>query len=70
MFSQIKDTKHIKPDFHSNAWVIPQGWDFGALRVPKGSKSIFFEHGHMAYQIDGDDKQNRMQVKIFTLGSN
>ena len=23
---------------------------------------IFFKHGHMAYQIDGDDEQNRMQV--------
>ena len=22
----------------------------------------FFKHGHVAYQIDGDDKQNRMQV--------
>ena len=21
-----------------------------------------FKHGHVAYQIDGDDKQNRMQV--------
>ena len=25
-------------------------------------KIIFFKHGHVAYQIDGDDKQNRMQV--------
>ena len=25
---------------------------------------IFFKHGHVAYQIDGDDKQNRMQVKF------
>ena len=23
---------------------------------------IFFKHGHVTYQIDGDDKQNRMQV--------
>ena len=27
-----------------------------------GSKNIFFKHGHVAYQIDGDDKQNKMQV--------
>ena len=26
--------------------------------------SFFFKHGHVAYQIDGDDKQNRMQVKF------
>ena len=25
---------------------------------------ILFKHGHVAYQIDPDDKQNRMQVKI------
>ena len=31
--------------------------------------NFFFKHGHVAYQIDGDDKQNRMQV-TFILGSN
>ena len=30
----------------------------------QGVKNIFFKHGHVAYQIDGDDKQNRMQVKF------
>ena len=29
--------------------------------VPRGV-NFFFKHGHVAYQIDGDDKQNRMQV--------
>ena len=35
---------------------------------------FFFKHGHVVYQIDGDDKQNRMQVnfhprvKLVTLG--
>ena len=24
--------------------------------------SFFFKHGHVAYQIDGDNEQNRMQV--------
>ena len=28
----------------------------------QGVKIFFFKHGHVAYQIDGDDKQNRMQV--------
>ena len=28
------------------------------------NKFIFFKHGHVAYQIDGDDEQNRMQVKF------
>ena len=55
VFSQMKDTKHSRRDFHSVAWVMPQGWDFGGLGVPWGSKKIFFKHGHVAYQIDGDD---------------
>ena len=25
LFSQMKDTKHIRQDFHSVAWVMPQG---------------------------------------------
>ena len=28
----------------------------------KGVKQLFFKHGHVAYQIDGDDEQNKMQV--------
>ena len=44
------------------AWVMPQGWDLGAVGKPRGSNYFFFKHGHVAYQIDGDDKQNRMQV--------
>ena len=27
-----------------------------------------FKHGHVAYQIDWDDKQNRMQVTFLSLG--
>ena len=50
----MKDTKHIRLDFYS---VMPQGWDFGAREV-----NFFFKHGHVAYQIDGDGEQNRMQV--------
>ena len=33
IFSQMKDIKHIRRDFHSVAWVMPQGSDFG---VPWG----------------------------------
>ena len=25
---------------------------------------FFFKHGHVAYQIDGDDEQNRMHIKF------
>ena len=64
VFSQMKDTKHIRRDFHSVAWVMPQGRDFGALVVPWGS--FFFKHGHVVYQIDGDGEQNRMQVNFLS----
>ena len=29
---------------------------------------MFFKHGHVAYPIDGDDKQNRMQGKCSSKG--
>ena len=28
--------KYIRRDFYLVAWVMPQGWDFGALGAPKG----------------------------------
>ena len=38
-----KETNHIRRDFYSVAWVIPQGWDFVALGVPRRSKIYFFQ---------------------------
>ena len=63
VFSQMKYTKHFRRDNQSVAWVMPEGMDLGALGVPRGQKKMF-KHGHVAYQIDGDDEQNRMQVKF------
>ena len=34
----------------------------------QGVKKKIFKHGHVAYQIDGDDEQNRMQVTFSSLG--
>ena len=48
----MKDTKQIRQDFYSVA-----------LGVPRGSKKNF-KHGHVAYQIDGDDEQNNLQVNF------
>ena len=56
--------KTYQTGFHSVAWVMPQWWDFGALGVPRGVKKKF-KLGHVAYQIDRDDEQNRMQVKFY-----
>ena len=64
----MKDTKHIRGDFHYVAWVMPQGWDFVALGVHRWSKKIIFKHGHVTYQIDEGDEQNRMQVKFSSEG--
>ena len=60
----MKDTKQIRQDFYAVAWAMPQGWDFGALGCLGGQKKKFFKHGHVVYQIHGDDEQNRMQVNF------
>ena len=41
VFSQMKDTKHIRQDFQYVAWFMSQGWDFGAQGYPGGKKSDF-----------------------------
>ena len=39
-----------------------------ALGRPEGQKLFYFKHGQLAYQIDGDDEQNRMPVKFLPYG--
>ena len=65
----MKDTKHIRFSFLRLGHAL--GVNFGALGCSGGGGSfIFSKHGHSAYQIDGNDEQNRIQVKCFTMGSN
>ena len=45
------------------AWVVLQGWDLGLLGV-----NFFPKHGRVAYQIEGDDEQNGIQVKFSPYG--
>ena len=57
----MKDTKHIRQDF----LFCPLGHAPGmGLWGTGGAQGVifFFKHGHLAYQIDGDNEQNRMQV--------
>ena len=54
LLSHIKDTKPIRRDL----------WGWGC----PGGQTFLFKHDHMAYQIDEDEKQNRMQVKFSTKG--
>ena len=41
VFSQLKDMKYIRRDFHSVAWVMPQGWDLGVPWGLGGPKTFF-----------------------------
>ena len=38
-------------------------WGAGGAQ---GVKKKYFKHSHVVYQIDGDDEQNRMQVKFLS----
>ena len=49
----MKDIKHIRRDFHWVRWVMPKGLGLGGAG---GSKIYFSEHGHVAYQIKGDEQ--------------
>ena len=39
--NKVQETFSSRRDFYSVAWVKPQGWDFGAMRVPRGSNNFF-----------------------------
>ena len=41
IFSQLKDIKHIRRDFHSVAWVMPQEWGLGVPWGVGGPKTCF-----------------------------
>ena len=67
---QMKDAKHIRGDFHSDHWVMPQGWNFGALGVPRGSKKIFFQTWSCGISNQQGWRAEQNANKIFILGSN
>ena len=66
----MKDTKHIRRDFHSVPWVMPQGWDFGALGVPRGSKKNFFQTWSCGISNRQGWRAEQNASNIFILGSN
>ena len=51
VFSQIKDTKHLAHDFSFCSLGLAPGVRLGNVL---GQKFSFSEHGHVAYQIEGD----------------
>ena len=59
---QVKDAKHIRRLFFNLGHAPVVGlWGAGG---DQGVKKYFWKHGRVAYQIDRDDKQNKMQVKL------
>ena len=66
----MKDTKHIRRDFHSAPWVMPQGWDFEALGVPRGPKKNFFQIWSCGISNQCGWRAEQNASKIFILGSN
>ena len=47
-----------------SAWVMPQGRTLRRWGYPGGQIFFFFKHGHVAYHIDGDEEQKKMQVNF------
>ena len=63
----MKDTKTYQTGFSLCSLGHAPGvglWGTGGAQVVKKK----FKYGHVAYQIDKDDKQNRMQVKFSSEG--
>ena len=61
----MKDTKHIRRDFHYVVWVMPQGWDFGALGVPRWSKKKKkFKHGQVKFSSEGQAGDLGVRSKV------
>ena len=54
VFSQKEDIKHIQQDFFLLPLSYPRGGTW--LRWGCPGSQLFFEYGHVAYQIDWDDK--------------
>ena len=67
VFLQMKDTKHFRRDFYSVTWVMPKGWDFVALGVPKVSNSFFFKHGHCSISNRRGWRAEQNASNIFIL---
>ena len=66
VFSQMKD---IRRAFYSVAWAMPQGWDFGALGVPRGS-IFFFQTWSCGILNRRVWRAEQNASDIFILGSN
>ena len=51
VFSHLKDIKHIRRVFHSAAWVMPQGSDFGVPWGVRGVKNFFLSNFNQTWCV-------------------
>ena len=69
MYSHKRNIQNISDEiFIRSPGSCPRDGTLGRWGCSGDQKFIFFKHGHVAYQIDGDDEQNRMQVKFSSKG--
>ena len=70
VFSQMQDTTHIRQDFHSVAWVMPQRGTLGRWGCPGGQKKYFFKTWSCGISNRRGWRAEQKSSKIFILGSN
>ena len=58
----MKDTKTYQTGFLFCGLGHTPGVGLWGTGGTQGVKLFFFKHGHVAYQIDGGEEQNKMQV--------
>ena len=61
----MKDIKHIRWDFHSVAWVMPQGWDLGVPWGVEWSKKIFFPKFNQIWCVSNLHQWHMQRHKFF-----
>ena len=61
----MKDIKHIRRDFHSVAWVMPQGSDIGVPWGVEWSKKIFFSKFNQIWCVSNLHQWHMQQHYFF-----
>ena len=62
IYSVVIDVKHIEQDLLCDPRNTLWGGTWG---VGRGQKLSFSQHGHVAYQIEGNDELNNIQVEFW-----
>ena len=65
VFSQMKDIKHIRQDFHSVSWVMPHGSDLRGYKGAWGLKKIFFLEFNQIRCVSNSHEWHMQRHKYF-----